>query len=208
MKNRIIRKLIVDENNELFDAQGMKYVEFKSDFSKIREYSALILKRCPLRFLEENLLEQQLSEILKNGIKHGNKCDKSKKLKVWYDLRHRVRFIVEDEGEGFKRLEEWNDFYKKRQEALYRQDFDLFLKLAAYRGPESDESDGGNSLVVALEFWNGGMIYNTARNKVGVVRWFPPGGQGGESTGSFTEKKHDGNQKQEYGGLRGLVRAT
>ncbi|MDR2662215.1 MAG: ATP-binding protein [Treponema sp.] len=175
MKNLIIRKLIVDENNELFDAQGMKYVEFKSDFSKIREYSAKILERCPKQFLEGNLLEQQLSEIIKNGIKHGNKCDGSKKLKVWYDLRYRVRFIVEDEGEGFRQLDEWNDFYKKRQTALYNQDFDRFLELASYRGPESDESDGGNSLVAALEFWNGGMIYNDAKNKIGVVRWFPHG---------------------------------
>jgi hypothetical protein len=175
MKNIIARKLIIDENNELFDAQGMKYVEFKSDFSKIREYSAKILEDCPKQFLEDNLLEQQLSEIIKNGIKHGNKCDVSKKLKVWYDLRHRVRFIVEDEGEGFKRLEEWNDFYAKRQAALGARDFELFLKLASYRGPESDESDGGNSLIVALEFWNGGMIYNETKNKVGVIRWFPHG---------------------------------
>jgi hypothetical protein len=175
MKNIITRKLIVDENNELFDAQGMKYIEFKSDFSKIREHSAKILEDCPAQFLEDGLLEQQLSEIIKNGIKHGNKCDVSKKLKVWYDLRRRVRFIVKDDGEGFKRLEEWNDFYTKRQTALCARDFDLFLKLSSYRGPESDESDGGNSLIAALEFWNGGMIYNEAKNKVGVIRWFPHG---------------------------------
>jgi hypothetical protein len=175
MKNMITRKLIVDENNELFDAQGMKYIEFKSDFSKIREYSVKILEHCPGQFLEDGLLEQQLSEIIKNGIKHGNKCDAAKKLKVWYDLRHRVRFIVEDQGEGFKRLEEWNEFYVRRQSALFARDFDLFLKLSSYRGPESDESDGGNSLIAALEFWNGGMIYNDARNKIGVVRWFPHG---------------------------------
>ncbi|MDR0709709.1 MAG: ATP-binding protein [Spirochaetaceae bacterium] len=175
MKNRIIRQLIVDENNELFDAQGMKYIEFKSEFSRIREYSALILKNCPVEFLEGNLLEQQLSEIIKNGIKHGNKNNPAKKLKVWYDLRNRARFIIEDEGEGFTRLEEWNDFYRKRQEALYAEDFDLFLRLAAYRGPMSDEFDGGNSLIAALEFWNGGIIYNNAKNKIGVVRWFTHG---------------------------------
>ncbi|MDR1388933.1 MAG: ATP-binding protein [Treponema sp.] len=175
MKNIITRKLIVDENNELFDAQGMKYVELKSDFSKIREYSAAILERCPKAFLEEGLLEQQLSEILKNGIKHGNKCDSSKKIKVWYDLRNRVRFIVQDEGTGFQRLDTWNEFYRRRQAALGAGNFDLFLTMASYRGPESDENDGGNSLIAALEFWNGGMIYNEVKNKVGVVRWFPHG---------------------------------
>jgi hypothetical protein len=172
MRNRIIRKLIVDENNELFDAQGMKYLEFPSDFSKIRLYSAWVLKDCPEIFLEGKLLEQQLSEIVKNGIKHGNKCDTAKKIKIWYDFRNRVRFIIEDEGKGFTRLNEWNEFYKKRQEALYDGDFDVFLQTASYRGPESDQYDGGNSLIAALEYWNGGMIYNNAKNKVGVVRWY------------------------------------
>jgi len=175
MKQLIIRKLIVDEYNELFDAQGMKYREFPSDFSAIRKYCALILKDCPEEFKEGNLLEQQLSEIVKNGIKHGNRCEPAKKLKVWYDLRKRARFIVEDEGDGFTCLDAWNDFFRKRQEALYYEDFDRFLELASFRGPHSDDEDGGNSLIAALEFWNGGMIYNEAKNKIGVVRWFQGG---------------------------------
>ena len=175
MNNLIIRKLIVDEHNELFDAQGMKYMEFKSNFNAIRNYCSLILEECPDKFKEGNLLEQQLSELLKNGIKHGNKCNPAKKIKVWYDLRKRARFIVEDEGDGFICLDAWNDFYRRRQEALFAQDFNLFLSLASYSGPHSDDQDGGNSLIAALEFWNGGMIYNEARNKIGVVRWFYDG---------------------------------
>lgn len=177
MRTLIVRKLIVDDRNELFDAQGMKFLEFPSDYSRVREYTAEVLVECPIAFREENLLEQQLSEIIKNGIKHGNKKDPKKKLRVWYDLRKRARFIVEDEGEGFKELEEWNEFYRKRQEALFNQDFDTFLSLAGYRGAHSDDEDGGNSLVAALEYWNGGMIYNGRRNKVGVVRWFPNGSE-------------------------------
>ena len=168
----IIRKLIVDDRNELFDAQGMKYVEYPSDLGRVRQYAAEILKGCPEDFLEENLLEQQLSELIKNGIKHGNGSDPAKTIKVWYDLRHRVRFIVEDEGLGFTDLDSWNDFFRRRQSALFEQDFDTFLTLASYRGPHSDDSDGGNSLIAALEYWNGGMIYNGRKNKVGVVRWF------------------------------------
>ncbi len=175
MKPLIIRKLIVDERNELFDAQGMRYAEFASDYSRIREYASFILEGCPEAFREGNLLEQQLSEIIKNGIKHGNRCDPAKRLRVWYDLRKRARFIVEDEGEGFLELEAWNEFYRKRQTALHREDFDEFLALASYRGPSSDETDGGNSLIAALEYWNGGMIYNAKKNKVGVVRWFSGG---------------------------------
>ena len=168
----IVRKLIVDDRNELFDAQGMKYIEFPSDLTKVRDYAAAILASCPQPFLEGNLLEQQLSELLKNGIKHGNGCDPSKPVRVWYDLRKRARFIVEDEGSGFSELDNWNEFFRVRQTALWNEDFDKFLDLASYRGPHSDENDGGNSLIAALEYWNGGMIYNGRRNKVGVVRWF------------------------------------
>ena len=175
MNSLIVRQLIVDERNELFDAHGMKFVEFPSEYSKIREYTTRVLAECPPVFLEENLLEQQLSELIKNGIKHGNRNDPSKKLKVWYDLRKRARFIVEDEGDGFTNLDEWNDFYRRRQTALFENDFDAFLGLASYRGPKSGEDDGGNSLVAALEYWNGGMIYNERHNKVGVVRWFSSG---------------------------------
>lgn len=110
MRALIIRKLIVDEHNELFDAQGMRYAEFPSDFSRIRDFTVEVLADCPSAFMEGNLLEQQLSEIIKNGIKHGNGGDPAKTLRVWYDLRKRVRFIVEDEGEGFEDLEKWNEF--------------------------------------------------------------------------------------------------
>jgi len=168
----IIRKLIVDDRNELFDAQGMKYVEYPSDLAKVRDYACEVLTGCPEHFREGNLLEQQLSELIKNGIKHGNGSNPEKKIRIWYDLRHRVRFIVEDDGEGFTDLGVWNEFFRKRQIALFDQDFDAFLDLASYRGPHSDESDGGNSLIAALEYWNGGMIYNGRKNKVGVVRWY------------------------------------
>lgn len=175
MNQLIVRQLIVDERNELFDAQGMRYAEFSSEFDRIREYTETVLADCPETFKEGNLLEQQLSEIIKNGIKHGNHNDPGKKLRVWYDLRKRVRIIVEDEGEGFTDIDSWNEFFTRRQTALFNQDFDQFLALASYRGPHSDETDGGNSLIAALEYWNGGMIYNEKKNKVGVVRWFAHG---------------------------------
>jgi serine/threonine-protein kinase RsbW len=175
VKRLIHRKLIVDDRNELFDAQGMRYLSFPSDFARIREYTARVLADCPPAFMEGNLLEQQLSEIIKNGIKHGNRNDPEKRLQIWYDLRKRARFIVEDEGEGFQALDDWNEFFKRRQTALFNEDFDAFLALASYRGPRSDDEDGGNSLIAALEYWNGGMIFNGAKNKVGVVRWFVHG---------------------------------
>ncbi len=60
----------------------MQYSEFPGDYSKIREFTNQILNDCPEIYKEDTLLEQQLSEIIKNGIKHGNKKDPSKKLKV------------------------------------------------------------------------------------------------------------------------------
>ncbi len=171
----IPKKLIIDDRNELFDARGMKRIEFPSMYDRIHQYTEQVLSDAPQAFREGNLLHQQLSEIIKNGIRHGNKCDPDKKIRVWYDLRKRARFIVEDEGAGFTRLEEWNSYFYKRQYALYMEDFDTFLELASYRGPESTPEDGGNSLIAALEYWNGGMIYSAARNKIGVVRWFTNG---------------------------------
>ncbi|MBN2874228.1 MAG: ATP-binding protein [Spirochaetales bacterium] len=175
MSQLIVRKLIVDERNELFDAQGMKYAEFPSEYARIREFSSALLEECPERFREGTLLEQQVSEIIKNAVKHGNKSDPAKRVRVWYDLRRRVRLIVEDEGEGFLELDDWNAFLVRRQTALHNQDFDEFLQLASWKGKNSTPDDGGNSLIAALEYWNGGMVFNAARNKVGVVRWYSNG---------------------------------
>lgn len=211
MKRLIVRKLIVDDRNELFDLQGMKYAEFPGDYGRIREYAASVLASCPPPFREGGLLEQQLSEIIKNGIKHGNRRDPRKRLRVWYDLRRRARFIVEDEGEGFADLEAWNEFFRLRQEALFKEDFDRFLDLASYRGPRSGPDDGGNSLFAALEYWNGGMIYNAKRNKVGVVRWFADGsesraaeeeGEGGSARGETESSRFPHDIRTEAGQAR------
>ncbi|OHD62923.1 MAG: ATP-binding protein [Spirochaetes bacterium GWF1_41_5] len=169
------RKLIVDEYNDLFDIEGLEYIELSSDFPKIREYTMSIVNQAPEDFKEGNLLEQQISEIIKNGIKHGNKNNAQKKLKIWYSFKKRVRFIAEDEGDGFQNLDEWNIFFMNRQKALAENDFDTFVQLANYRSKSSDESDGGNSLIAALEYWNGGMIWNQKKNKIGVIRWFTNG---------------------------------
>jgi hypothetical protein len=171
----IPRRMIVDDHNVIFDARGMKFVEFPSAFERIREYAAWLIREAPEEYREENLLEQQLSEIIKNGIKHGNRSDPAKKIRIWYDLRNRARFIIEDEGEGFVNLDDWNRFFTERQLALYNKNMEDFFRLASYKGPMSDENDGGNSLIAALDYWNGGMIYNKKKNKVAVVRWFSQG---------------------------------
>lgn len=55
--------------------------------------------------------------------------------------------------------------------------------LARHRGEEAGDllafshADGDNGLIAALEFWNGGMIYNRKKNMIGVVRWYKHGGE-------------------------------
>lgn len=171
----VVKKLIVDEHHDVFNTEGMERAEYSSDYSKVREYALEIADHAPAPFREGNLLEQQISEIVKNAIKHGNQSDGNKKIRVWYSFHKGARFICEDEGNGFHDLDKWNEFYKKRQEALAEQDFDKFLRMAAYSGLTSDDTDGGNSLIAAIEYWNGGIIYNKQKNKVGAIRWFDDG---------------------------------
>lgn len=166
-----VRKLIVDETHHLQDEKGMFFKEFPSDPNQIRFFTVLIMKNAGEKIKENNLLEQQLSEIIKNAILHGNHGDKSKKIKVWYEFRtDEARFIVEDLGEGFQDLEKWNDFLEKRQDAFESGDFDKMMQYVAWRTEKSGPNDGGNSLFAAIEYWNGGMVYNNARNRVGVMR--------------------------------------
>ena len=40
----------------------------------------------PTEIRELNLLEQQISEVIKNAVKHGNRCDMNKKVTVWYSF--------------------------------------------------------------------------------------------------------------------------
>ena len=62
-----------DEKDPLFDKTNMLYKEFESDYRQIRYYTLLIVQSAPLEIKEINLLEQQISEVIKNAVKHGNK---------------------------------------------------------------------------------------------------------------------------------------
>ena len=73
-----IKELRSDSNDPLFDKANMLYKEFPSDFRQIRYFTLLIVQSAPLEIKEINLLEQQISEIIKNGVKHGNHCDINK----------------------------------------------------------------------------------------------------------------------------------
>lgn len=161
------------DDNTLFNTHGMYYKEFPSDFTKVRAYTSYIIQYAPALYKEVNLLEQQISELVKNGIEHGNKMDINKKIRVWFDFNKRAKIIVEDEGDGFSNFDDWNRFSINRTICLVSQDFEHFADLVAWRGPDSNEMDGGNALFAALEYWNGGFVYNTKGNKVVAIRYFP-----------------------------------
>ncbi|MGP1594797.1 MAG: ATP-binding protein [Treponema sp.] len=170
----MIKELRVDGNDPLFDKTGMLYKEFPSDFRQIRYFTLLIVQSAPLEIKGINLLEQQISEIIKNAVKHGNKCDPSKKVKVWYDFsQEHAHLIIEDEGPGFTDLEKWNEFNKKRLDFLHKQDFTSLESYVSFRTAESDDYDGGNALFAALEYWNGGFVFGEKKNSIAMLKQYP-----------------------------------
>ncbi len=170
-----IKKLVVDENSKYFNTKGMKYREFPCKFEQIRNYATIIAFDATKVFKMKNLLEQQISEIIKNAIIHGNKKNPDKKLYAWWEFnksKKMARIIIEDEGPGFKDLKKWNKFNAKRMKFFYENNFDAMLKYITFRTKESTELDGGNALFAAVEFWNGGIFYNKKKNKVVCVKFY------------------------------------
>jgi len=169
-----IKTILVNESSPLFQRKGMFHKKFASDFRQIRYYTLVVVQKAPPEIKEINLLEQQISELIKNAVKHGNKKDPSKIVEVWYSFdQTSARLIVQDEGRGFQRLEAWNDFNRRRTECFLRQDFEAMAEYVSFITPDSDEYDSGNALFAAVEYWNGGVVFNRARNAVAVAKYFP-----------------------------------
>ena len=51
-------------------------------------------------------------------------------------------------------------------------DYEKMLGYLAFKTENSDETDGGNALFAAVEYWNVGMVYNKKKNAVAVKRIF------------------------------------
>ncbi|MCX8123054.1 MAG: ATP-binding protein [Spirochaetes bacterium] len=168
---RKVNEIKIDDNHYLFNKDTLYYKEFVSDYRFVRYYSRVIMQKVPIIVKEHNLLEQQISELIKNAIKHGNKKDPSKIIKVWYSFTtEEVRLIVEDQGEGFNDIEAWNEFNKKREECFCNGNVEDMIRYFSYRTSKSTDEDGGNALFAAVEYWNMGVVFNTTRNAVAVGR--------------------------------------
>lgn len=169
-------ELLIDGGHRLFSKDDMNYAVFTSDYDRIRYYTLLIIQRSRPKLDERLLLEQQVSELIKNAVKHGNGCDPAKEVRVWYRFTDtEARLIVEDQGPGFKDIEKWNIFNGKRRTYLDKEDFVGLMNYIAWRTPRSDKYDGGNAMFAALEYWNQGVVFSEKRNSIAVGKTFPAG---------------------------------
>jgi len=165
--------ILIQDDHPLLSRAGMNYAVFPSDYQQIRYFTLLLVKQSRPRSDERLLLEQQVSELIKNAVKHGNKSDPAKEIKVWYRFtRTEARLIVEDQGSGFADIEKWNLFNKKRLEYIDKQDFEALMSYASWRTKKSEPYDGGNAMFAALEYWNRGVVYTSKRNTVAVGKLF------------------------------------
>jgi serine/threonine-protein kinase RsbW len=84
-------------------------VEFCSCLNKAREVECEILSCCEKhQFPEADLfaIKLALEEALVNAVKHGNKLDPGKKVKVNYHISdQRADIAIEDQGRGFNPAE-------------------------------------------------------------------------------------------------------
>lgn len=85
-------ELIVNNDTILWDITGMEYKEFHSDILKIRNYAKEVTKMMVNKINKSDyfLLEQQVSEIIKNAIRHGNQRDINKLACVWYQFNGNI----------------------------------------------------------------------------------------------------------------------
>ncbi len=163
--------IIRDNSHPLLQTAGMYHKEFNLDLRRVRKLSQLIIQKAPPHIHEVNLLEQQISEIIKNAVRHGNRNDPNKKIKIWFSFADdHAHLIVQDEGNGFKDVQEWNEFYSRKMKAFEERDFDTMMSYLSYRTVNSIESDGGNALFAAVEYWNEGVVISERGNRVAVKR--------------------------------------
>ena len=112
--------------------------------------------------------------MIKNAIKHGNNCDENKNIHIWFSFSEsHAHLIIQDEGEGFQELDQWNDFNKNRLAFIENKDYENLENYISFKTQKSDENDGGNALFAALEYWNEGIVLNDKRNALAMYRSFP-----------------------------------
>lgn len=137
-------------------------VEFASSLEKAREVEGQILRSCEKhRYNEADLfaIKLALEEALVNAVKHGNKLDPAKHVKVQYHVTNRrTDIVIEDQGNGFNPGE------------LPDPTSDCNLEMCSGRG------------ILLMRAYMSSVVFNPAGNKVTMSK-FNEGYQPGLATG-------------------------
>jgi hypothetical protein len=81
---------VADDSNEIWKIDNMKYKEFNSIINNMSKYAQEILDDSQTEHVDDKLLKLQISEIIKNAIRHGNELTESKIVKAWYQKDSRI----------------------------------------------------------------------------------------------------------------------
>jgi len=168
-----IKQININENSTLFEKAGLQCKTFYVGIVQIQKVMQTLFAGVRMEKEEQEHLEHQVYEILKNAVKHGNKGKWWKPLKIWYRINESAaHFIIEDKGKGFQQLEQWNELFKQRAICYQQKDRQNLKKYRAFRTEASDKSDRGTALFSAIEYWNGGIVFNEKRNTVAIKLYF------------------------------------
>ena len=87
------------------DERSLKTIVIPSDLAAAKEPERAILREAQHNGFSEDAIfaiKLTLEEAITNAIKHGNKCDRTKKVTVRYAVdAHQVVICIRDEGTGF-----------------------------------------------------------------------------------------------------------
>jgi hypothetical protein len=173
------RYININNQSELLNKTGYNYLEFESNIYAVKFYALLIIQNIPNYVPEQVLLKQQISELLSNAIIHGNNNESQKKIHIWFNyITDIFSLIIQDEGNGFHNIEEWNEWCKQRREyintnKLYQHpQYLTYNKNKLYHTHLESSYLNGTALFAAVEYWNCGVVYTEKGNTVAVRKDF------------------------------------
>jgi hypothetical protein len=169
--------LKIEDDSNLLDVTGLQYKEFQTSRNQIKFYTLKILQTIPIDCKETALLTQQVTELLLNAAEHGNHWNETLLIKVWYGFTATIfRLIVQDQGTGFRDIERWNQWNLKRDECIRTRNFREMENYIGYRpmmvAQAKNGGSGGISLFGAVEYWDGGIVFSSSGNCIGVKKEF------------------------------------
>ena len=183
MKEKVkVPLLAIDETNDCWnEIPNMRCFEYFSILENLRMYATEVGREAPEQMRQNFVLEQQISELIKNAMIHGNKMQAEKKVRVYFSfmgLDGLAKLVVESEVCGFENAHEWNDFVLKRENVLNDMSLPIEERMK-YLNFESTANDcdgkilsGGNALLASPAYWNLGVTVSIEKKRVCAMRSF------------------------------------